>query len=693
VAEKRGSKIAELKRNNSLVAYVQRYTELVKRGEEWWGCCPFHGERTPSFAVKAKNGEEVFFCQGCGKGGDIIRFIELKEHLDTKAAIAKLGGGAAVEKEIPQNEDPEWKGNYEKLQQTFPMGDLGQAAKAKNSIPYASWFKKEQALQANAQAIEWLESVRGISASTAKDMHFGYVQSITGTLKPEDEDARDKGWICFPRIKDGKVVAIKMRSIVSKAFSQVVGMDGRALFNIETVNGLEPVFLVEGELDAAIMEQAGFRAVSIPSASSHKITPDMLHILKQAPRIYLAGDNDGGVGNVAMEQLAMTLGEGTYILKWPDSKDANDFFRGPCNRDIAVMQERMAELMRIANQTKAIGFTHVLAQLEEEEEGVDLENDPDRLHFKELDVDRMAYCPLGGVVVPFSTYTSTGKSVWVNQIAIHEAKRGEVVVSYTPEIAGREYLALLAAQVLSDSKEYAASGIDRSGKVSRELFQKTANALRPTYHAITKLTGKEWPAHFHPKPVDEIEFYPGYKLPEGTMDEQLDFIEYVVRVIRPTRFIIDTLMRIAIPVDGEGEVQAQSRAAKRFEEMGKTWGCVFILVGQSNKESDRNKEIKKDEYGVLRGSREIKDVAYSIYLLHRKKSERANDDAILENSTELILDKGRVTPTGGRRRVWLEYIRKYSRFVLGTGPNNNLPEPSGGGTLDESAPTEDENNY
>lgn len=679
--KKSHSKIEALKRNTSLVDYAGRHIQLQQRGAEWWGKCPFHSENSASFAIKKKGEDEVFYCQGCGKGGDIIRFVELFEKCDVKEAIARLGGNKQVQEAIPEPPEPDWNEKYAQFQQSFPAGDQGgptQAVKEKKTLTAAQWARCETALAAAPEALAWLEKERGITAETATVMHFGFMQSIKGQLKEDEEHARDKGWIAFPRLVDGKVVAIKMRSIVCKAFSQVANMDGKALFNIETVNTLEPVFLVEGEFDAAIMEQAGYRAVSIPSASNHKLMPDMVNRLKQAPRIFLAGDNDGGVGNVAMEQLAMTLGKGTFILKWPGAKDANDFYRGPCARSTDKMNELMDSLIKVAEQTPAIGFTNVLDQLTGEEEGVDLENDPDRLHFAELQVDNMAYCPLGGIVVAYSTYTSTGKSVWVNQVAVHEAKRGEVVVSYTPEIQGREFLALLAAQTLGPTDKYKVRGIDRSGKVTSELFRETADVLRPTYDYVTRTTGVQWPVHFHPKPSDEIQFYPGYKLPDGDMNSQLDFIEYVVRVTQASRMIIDTLMRIAQPGDGESEVQAQSAAVKRFEAIAQKYHCIFILVGQSNKESDAMKEIRKDEYGVLRGSREIKDVAYSVYLLHRKKSARENSDSILENQAELILDKGRVSGKG-QRRVWLEYIRKWSTFVPGTGPNGpkDAPPPEG----------------
>src|SRR5579863_10266733 len=96
----KGPTAEELKQQVSLRDVVAGIIKLEKRGGEFWGLCPFHSEKTPSFAIKDKNGCEVFFCQGCGKSGDVITFIELHEHLDKKGAFKRLRELAG---------DTEWK--------------------------------------------------------------------------------------------------------------------------------------------------------------------------------------------------------------------------------------------------------------------------------------------------------------------------------------------------------------------------------------------------------------------------------------------------------------------------------------------------------------------------------------------------------------------------------------------------------
>src|SRR5208337_1915986 len=250
----------ELKKMVSLRDVAAGVVKLEKRNNEYWGCCPFHSEKTSSFAIKIKDGCEIFFCLGCGKGGSVVDFIMLHEGLDQKGAFKRLHELAG---------DTEWKEAAKKVQESFQA--VGEPDKIVFQL--SAYEAKEKALLSNPAALQFLNETRGITTETAKAVHFGYAQSATGHIKPEDEDARDKGWICMPRVIGNTVIAVKMRSIFKKVFVQIAHMNPKALFNTDTINALEPVFVTEGEFDSAVMEQAGFRAVSIPNAST-KITPE-----------------------------------------------------------------------------------------------------------------------------------------------------------------------------------------------------------------------------------------------------------------------------------------------------------------------------------------------------------------------------------------------------------------------------------
>ena len=75
---------------SDIVEVISNYVSLKKRGQNYWGCCPFHGEKTPSFAVNpAKN---MFYCFGCHEGGDIFKFIMKIENCGFVDALKLLAG-------------------------------------------------------------------------------------------------------------------------------------------------------------------------------------------------------------------------------------------------------------------------------------------------------------------------------------------------------------------------------------------------------------------------------------------------------------------------------------------------------------------------------------------------------------------------------------------------------------------------
>ncbi len=84
----------ELRERLSIVDVVGRRVPLVKKGQNYWGCCPFHNEKTPSFSVNEDKG--FYHCFGCGEHGDIISFIMKSENVDFKTAITELAAQAGL---------------------------------------------------------------------------------------------------------------------------------------------------------------------------------------------------------------------------------------------------------------------------------------------------------------------------------------------------------------------------------------------------------------------------------------------------------------------------------------------------------------------------------------------------------------------------------------------------------------------
>lgn len=125
----------------SITDVISQYVTLRKSGREFWALCPFHEEKTPSFAVNEEKG--VFHCHGCGAGGDAITFVQTIEGIDFKTAAKRLG--------ISSSNRPPVKITS---QGRLTAGEIG-----------AAWAN-EQSTKLNCMIAEWLE-VRDAADSVA----------------------------------------------------------------------------------------------------------------------------------------------------------------------------------------------------------------------------------------------------------------------------------------------------------------------------------------------------------------------------------------------------------------------------------------------------------------------------------------------------------------------------------------------
>ena len=95
--------VDRVKEAADVVEIISAYTDLQQRGQDHWGVCPFHEERTPSFKVNPR--DKLYYCFGCESSGDVFRFVEEKEGLDFAAAVESLAERYGVELQR-EREDP-----------------------------------------------------------------------------------------------------------------------------------------------------------------------------------------------------------------------------------------------------------------------------------------------------------------------------------------------------------------------------------------------------------------------------------------------------------------------------------------------------------------------------------------------------------------------------------------------------------
>lgn len=606
-----------IKSNPAVLRIYSAKTKLEKQGKDYFGRCPFHSEKSPSFTVNAaKNGFWLFHCFGCQASGSIIDFVQKTDNLNFKDAVT------SIKEQIGSTD---WERNKAQVDQVFQSIDS--TDKEYKTFTLQEYKKLEDAFSESQEAQDWLLNERGIGVETAKRLHIGFRKDLGRIAGSSNQDIADQGWVSFPCIEDGIVTSIKYRSIVKKAFSRQPGMK-TSLFNLEAIDIFEPVVMVEGEIDSLTLEQVGIKSISLPNAA-YKLTPEMRDQVLQAEKVILAGDCDGGAGVDAMNRLKADFGERAILVKWPDGyKDANDVFLKYCKRDIDKFRELIYSLIREAKSQPMPGvysLTQVMGSPQEEV----LSDHPDKFHFPWKSVDEMAILMPGAVAASTASVTGSGKTVfWINA-TLHGARRHkEVVLNYQVELSPSEVANIVAANVLAK---------DRNA-LTKDDYQKAASLL----------TG--------------VRYYVGADPTLTEADSVLDLIEAAVKRLGITIVVLD---HIHFLTTGDNEISQQTKAMQRIKNMARLYGLKFIVLGQPRK-ADQKSKGKSLHLSDMKGSESIMANSDVGYFLHREAVSNIDPNNppmdLYEPETEIHLVKGRARGKG-RAFTRLYYAGALATFL------------------------------
>ena len=342
----------ELTARSDIVDVVGSYVSLQPRGSEYWGCCPFHSERTPSFHVRPD--QQMYYCFGCKKGGGVINFVMELENLSYPDAIHFLAKRAGMQ--VP--EDTRDDGSNRLRSRLLALNrdaahfyyDQLHSPKGEAVMEYMRSRKITQRNATNfglgASSGEW----DGLMTAM---LEKGYTQAelITAGLavKGKNGGAYDKfrNRLIFPIVDvRGDVLGFGGR-IVDKndpgakymnTPETIVYSKRRVLYglNLARKSKRQGILLVEGNIDVVMLHQAGFDNACASMGTA--LTQEQLHLLSRYTKdIILCYDNDeaGKVAtqkalallrdtdfNVRVLELPKRLVDGQYV-----KQDADDFIK------------------------------------------------------------------------------------------------------------------------------------------------------------------------------------------------------------------------------------------------------------------------------------------------------------------------------------------------------------------------------
>ena len=339
----------ELKQKNDIVDVIGSYVALDRKGNTHWACCPFHHERTASFAVN--QAEQFYHCFGCGVSGDVIRFVQEIESTDFMGAIRILASRAKME--VPEsNFDTERAVQMKKKRDTMSKIMLDCA-----KFYLSNLYSGDKRAQVHLQYI----ADRKLSPTTVKK--FGLGASLDFFSLPDylaekgysRQDLLDSG--ALGETKTGKLVDFEAGRLIFpiiNSYDEVIAFGGRSLektdfakykntretllfnkrknlYNINLLKKLKrekpinEVIMVEGYMDTISLYQAGFENVVASMGTS--LTTEQARLVKRySDTVLISYDGDFAGQNADLRGLEILKDESLHVrvVPMPDGLDPDD---------------------------------------------------------------------------------------------------------------------------------------------------------------------------------------------------------------------------------------------------------------------------------------------------------------------------------------------------------------------------------
>ena len=332
----------ELIARTDIVDLVSESVRLTKKGRNYWGLCPFHSEKTPSFSVSAD--KQIYKCFGCGKGGGAINFVMELDNLPFRDAVALLAKRAGLE--VPDSGYS--AGAKERREKLLTINK--QAART-----FHRWLYAPE----GAEGLAYLQR-RGLSRRTLTSFGLGFAPNRWDALIQElgqqgydKRDLLDAGLAVSNQ--DGRIYDRFRNRVMFPIIDirgEVIGFGGRVMddstpkylnspdtpvynksrnvfaLNIAKKSKAGRVILTEGYMDTISLHQAGFDSAVASLGTS--LTPEHAQLLSRYfPEAIIAYDGDGA--GVSAAQRAIPLleraGMKVRVLRMMGAKDPDEFIK------------------------------------------------------------------------------------------------------------------------------------------------------------------------------------------------------------------------------------------------------------------------------------------------------------------------------------------------------------------------------
>ena len=348
--------IEEVRSSNNIVDIIGGYVRLQKKGSSYFGLCPFHNEKSPSFSVSPN--KQMYYCFGCGAGGNVFTFIMEYENQTFPEAVKILADRAGIA--LPEAElTEEQKRERNKRQLLLEINKTA-----------ANYFYYQLNGDQGQQAREYLENRRlsketqihfglGYASKYSNDLYLylkkkGYQDQIlkeTGLLTyDEKRGAHDKFWnrVMFPIMDvNNRVIGFGGR-VMGDGTPKYLNSPETMLFdksrNLYGLNyartSRKPYMIIcEGYMDVIAMHQAGFTN-AVASLGTAFTTQHSVLLKRYTQEVRLAYDSDGAGQKAALRAIPIlkSAGINVRVIHMDPYKDPDEFLK---NLGTEAFQERI----------------------------------------------------------------------------------------------------------------------------------------------------------------------------------------------------------------------------------------------------------------------------------------------------------------------------------------------------------------
>ena len=350
--------IEEVRTKNDIVDVISGYVRIQKKGSNYFGLCPFHNEKSPSFSVSQS--KQIFYCFGCGAGGNVITFLMEYENATFQEAVKILADRAGINL-------PEMEYNEEARQKENRRARLLEINK--EAARYYYYMLRDSRGRTGYQYL----SGRSLTDETMKKFGLGFADGSSSDLTAylrargypdellqesgllafdEKRGVHDKFWnrVMFP-IQDGnhRVIGFGGR-VMGDAKPKYLNSPQTMIFdksrnlyglNFARTSRKGNIILCEGYMDVIAMHQAGFTQ-AVASLGTAFTTGQASLLRRYTEDVLLAYDSDGAGVNAAMRAIGILKESGLRgrVIDMKPYKDPDEFMK---NLGAEAFEERISQ--------------------------------------------------------------------------------------------------------------------------------------------------------------------------------------------------------------------------------------------------------------------------------------------------------------------------------------------------------------